>query len=120
MPNPILAGADLRLKKGYAVKISAGTAILVAAVTDVPYGILENAPNTGEKCTITRTGSTKAVIGAGGVTRGQRLGSAADGRLVPYVEGTDITKYINAVAEQDAAAGQLADVELIAVPHRAV
>lgn len=118
-PPPILAGADLRLKKGYAVKVSAGTAILCAAVTDVPYGILENTPNTGELCTITRDGATKAVIGAGGVTRGQRIGTAADGRLVTKTEGTDLTHYICGIAEETAAAGQLADVVLIPVPHRA-
>lgn len=118
--SPTYAGADLSAKKGYAVKIDgSGNAIVVSALTDVPFGILENAPTSGKLATITRTGPTKAVLGTGGATKGQLLGPAADGRLIARALGTDTTKYVCAVCDQTGSAGELVDVEVIPVPFRA-
>ena len=119
MSFEVTAAADLSAKLGYCVKQSApGQVNLCTAVTDVPFGILENKPTSGRPATVTRVGRTKAVIGAT-VTAGDLLGPDATSRLVKKTPGTDITNYVHAFAGESGTVGQLIDVELIPVPHRA-
>ena len=88
------ASADLSAKQYYAVKISgAGTVTVCAAVTDVPIGILQNAPASGEAAQVMVNGISKVNSDAG-LTRGSLIGTAADGQLAAYAAGTDTTKYI--------------------------
>ena len=48
-----IAGADLRTKQHYAVKLSAkDTVVIVAAATDIPIGILQDKPNSGQACLV--------------------------------------------------------------------
>jgi hypothetical protein len=79
------AGADLRTKQFYIVKIdSSGNAVLGAAKTDEVAGILQNTPNTNEAASIAILGRSKCVTGAA-VTALSQVGSDADGK------GTAIT-----------------------------
>lgn len=56
------ADSDLRTKQYHAVKLTSTGVDLPGAVTDIPYGILQNAPNTGEEAVI-------APIGCGGYSK---------------------------------------------------
>lgn len=87
------ASADLSAKQYYAVKISGALTVTVcAAVTDIPIGILQNAPASGQAAEICVMGHTKISCDAG-VTRGAPIGVSSDGQLATYAAGTDTTKY---------------------------
>tara|TARA_B110000211_G_C13930993_1_gene487178 strand:+ start:707 stop:958 length:252 start_codon:yes stop_codon:yes gene_type:complete len=58
------AGADLSAAQYKFVKISSGKAILCAAATDAPIGVLQNSPTSGQEASITVAGGTKLVAGA--------------------------------------------------------
>src|SRR5262245_53620394 len=88
----LVASADLRTHQFKAVKVSGNnTVALCAAVTDMPVGILQNTPNTGQAATVCAVGVTKVNSDAA-LTAGQVIGTAVDGQLAPYVAGTDATK----------------------------
>lgn len=87
------ASADLSAKQYYAVKISGSRTVTVcAATTDIPIGILQNAPTSGQAAEVCVIGHTK-VNSDGVITRGTPVGTSADGQIVTYVAGTDTTKY---------------------------
>lgn len=87
------ASADLSAKQFYAVKISGALTVTVcAATTDIPIGILQNAPTSGQAAEICVIGHTKISCDAA-ITRGTPIGTSADGQLATYVAGTDTTKY---------------------------
>ena len=86
------AGADLSALQYYFVKLnSSGKAVAVAAVTDIPIGVLQNKPTSGNQAEIVVIGVSKVSADAA-VTAGAQLGAAADGQAVSYVAGTDTTK----------------------------
>lgn len=88
------AGADLSAKQFYFVKInSSGQAILCAAATDKPIGVLQNSPESGEEASVLVVGGTK-VVSKSALDEGTVVGTASDGKAAPYVAGTDTTKYI--------------------------
>lgn len=103
------ASADLSAKQYYAVKVSgAGTVTVCAAVTDVPIGILQNAPTSGKAAEVMISGISKVNSDAA-LSRGNLIGTAADGQLAAYTAGTDTTKYIvGQVIEASANAAELA------------
>lgn len=105
----VTASADLRTHQYKAVKISGNNTVTVcAAVTDIPVGILQNTPNTGQAAEVCVAGVTKINADAA-LTAGQVIGSSADGQLAPYVAGTDTTKYsVGQVLSPAGAAGELA------------
>lgn len=87
------ASADLSAKQFYFVKISGALTVTVcAATTDIPIGVLQNAPTSGQAAEICVVGHTK-VSSDGTVTRGAPIGTSADGQAVVYAAGTDTTKY---------------------------
>lgn len=87
------ASADLSAKQYYAVKVSGALTVTVcAATTDIPIGILQNAPTSGQAAEICVIGHTKISCDAA-VTRGAPIGTSADGQLATYAAGTDTTKY---------------------------
>lgn len=66
-PISVVAGADLSALQWYIVKLnSSGLAVAMAAITDIPFGILQNAPASGETASIIPIGSglSKVALGA--------------------------------------------------------
>lgn len=115
------ASSDLSARQYYAVKVSGDRTVTgIAADTDVPFGVLQNAPASGQTAKVMAQGRTKMVASAA-ITRGAQIGVSADGRAVTRVVGTDITKYVIGVAEDAAtAAGDIIAVYLYGSAHRAV
>lgn len=109
-PEPVkysfTAGGDLRTKQFYFVKLSANlTVVICAAVTDLPIGVLQNKPNTGDTAEVTMLGITK-VSGDADLGFGDSIGTSADGQAAAYIAGTDTTKYpCGRVLEDNSAAG---------------
>lgn len=90
----LVAAADLSSNQYKFVKLnSAGNIVAVAAATDRPIGILQNAPLSGQEGEVLVTGGTKIVAG-GTVTEGAVIGTSSTGTGVAIVAGTDTTKYI--------------------------
>jgi hypothetical protein len=87
---------------------SSGQVILCAAVTDIPCGVVQTpAASTGDAVNVMALGISK-VQGDADLTKGNQIGSSADGQAAAYVAGTDTTKYIvGQVLEDNTAAGGL-------------
>lgn len=101
------AGADLSANQYKFVKLnSSGQVILCAAVTDQPYGILQNKPVSGQAAEVMLMGISKLVCAANNVI-GDKIGTDAAGLGAVYVFGTDTTKYIvgQLILDADAANG---------------
>lgn len=105
----VAASADLRTKQYYFVKLSgAGTVTVCAATTDIPIGVLQNTPNTGQAAEVCYLGETKVNSDAA-LAVGDLIGTSADGQAAPYVSGTDTTKRIvGQVVRASGAAAELA------------
>lgn len=116
------AGGDLRTKQYYFVKLNSdGKAVICSGATDVPIGVLQNAPNTGETAEVMIVGVSKVscdgVVGVGAL-----VGTSGDGQADAKVPGTDTTEY--AVGRHiGTAAGAASDLITCTVnclnPHRA-
>lgn len=111
-PQPVLgsfvAGADLSALQYTAVKLnSSGQVVAVAAVTDIPIGILQNAPLSGATAEVLIVGGSK-VIASAAITLPAVLGVDASGRAKKLAAGTDTTQYI--VGQADVAAGATGDI----------
>ena len=104
-----VAGADLRALQYYYVKLSTtDTVVVCAAATDVPIGILQNAPTSGQEAVIMATGISKVNSNAA-LSIGNLIGTAADGQADAKTAGTDTTEYVvGVVLEASSAAGELA------------
>lgn len=89
----LVAGADLRTHQYKFVKLNADNqVILPTAATDVPIGVLQDKPNTGEAATVCAIGITKVQADAA-LTAGTLIGTSADGQADAKVPGTDTTQY---------------------------
>lgn len=89
------AGADLSALQFTFVKIDTdGDVVGCSAVTDRPYGVLQNNPAAGEVCEITVIGVTKIKAGAALANAGVAIGTDTSGRAVAKTLGTDITHYL--------------------------
>jgi hypothetical protein len=87
------AGADLSTKQYYFVKVnSSGNAVLCAAATDAPIGVLQNNPISGAEASIVVVGGTKLVAGAA-IAAGIKIGTDSAGKADAKVAGTDTTEY---------------------------
>lgn len=90
----LVAGADLSTKQYTFVKLNAsGEAIAAAAATDIPIGVLQNAPTSGVEAEVLVSGGTKIVAGAA-IGEGAQIGTSATGKAVALVAGTDTTKFV--------------------------
>jgi hypothetical protein len=88
------AAADLSALQFYFVKIdSNGKAAAVAAITDVPIGVLQNKPTAGQAATITVVGVSKVSSDAA-LNEGDLIGPSADGQADARTIGTDTTHYV--------------------------
>ncbi|MEO7957881.1 MAG: hypothetical protein ABIW76_14435 [Fibrobacteria bacterium] len=86
-PITVIAGADLSALQGYHVKLNnSGQAIAMAAITDIPFGILQNAPASGEPASVIPVGSglSKVALGAT-LAPGALISSSATGLAVAAV-----------------------------------
>lgn len=117
----IEAAADLSAKQYYFVKLdSAGKAVVCSGATNVPIGILQNTPSSGQSAEICSAGISKVNSDAA-LTIGNLIGTSADGQADAKTVGTDTTEYVvGIVLEASAAAGGLATVMVNCLnPHRA-
>ena len=90
----LVAAADLSTKQYTFVKLdSSGTVVAAAAATDIPIGVLQNAPTAGQEAEVLVVGGTKVVAGAA-IGEGALVGTSATGKAVALVAGTDTTKYV--------------------------
>lgn len=89
----LVAGEDLSSKQYTFVKLnSSGQAIAAAAATDVPCGVLQNAPTSGQEAEVVVVGGTKVVAGAS-ITVPNNIGTSSAGKAVALAT-TDTTKYV--------------------------
>ena len=81
--HPVPAAADLSAKKYYGLTIdSVGEAALISAITQIPIGILQNAPDAqGKPAGIASNGISKCVLG-GTLSPGVPVGFSAAGKIV--------------------------------------
>ena len=90
----LVAGADLSTKQYTFVKLdSSGQAVAASGATDIPVGVLQNAPTAGQEAEVLIVGGTKIVAGAA-IGEGALVGTSAAGKAVALVAGTDTTKYV--------------------------
>jgi hypothetical protein len=88
-----VAGEDLSAKQYNFVKLnSSGQVIAVAADTDSPIGVLQNAPVSGAEASVTIVGGTKIVASAS-QSLPATIGTASAGKGVARAV-TDTTKYV--------------------------
>lgn len=75
-----LAGEDLTAAQYLFVTLETDDALdLADAITDKPYGVLMNAPNTGEAANVKARGETK-VVAAAALAVGDLVGPATSGK----------------------------------------
>ncbi len=90
----LVAGGDLSALQYTFVKLnSSGNVVAAAAATDIPIGVLQNAPASGAEAEVLVVGGTKIVAGAA-IGEGALVGTSSVGRAVALVAGTDTTKYV--------------------------
>ena len=113
------AGADLSAKQYYFVKLSAANTVNVcSAITDIPIGILQNKPGSGEAATVCLFGISK-VSADGTLAAGNLIGTSADSQADAITAGTDTTVYTMGQALEAAAAGDTVSMFLNPTGSRA-
>ena len=113
------AGADLSAKQYYFVKLSAANTVNVcSAITDIPIGILQNKPGSGEAATVCLFGISK-VSANGTLAAGNLIGTSADSQADAIAAGTDTTVYTMGQALEAAAAGDTVSMFLNPTGSRA-
>lgn len=136
-PVSLPASGDLSTKRGYLVATNSSGQVAVASAAGQPVdGVLANAPAAaGREAAVAASGTVGAIAGTGGVTMGDLIASASDGRCVPatkaYTNTNDagsttdplIGSYIIGRALTSAAAGEYFDLQIThagAVPTTAI
>lgn len=117
----LVAAADLSALQYTFVKLdSAGKAVAAAAATDIPIGVLQNAPISGQEAEVLIVGGTKIVAGAA-ISEGALVGTSSTGKAVALVAGTDTTKYVvgTLITESGASGDVVTAVVNCANPGRA-
>lgn len=115
------AGADLSSSQYYFVKLNAsGKAVVCAGATDIPVGVLQNNPTSGQAAEIVVVGLTKVSSNAA-LAIGDLIGTSSDGQADAKTAGTDTTEYVvGTVLTTTGAAGVVGSVLVnCANPHRA-
>lgn len=113
------ASADLSAKQYHFVKMSGNNTVTVcAAITDIPIGVLQNAPASGSAASVALFGITK-VVADGTLAAGNVIGTSADGQADAIAAGTDTTVYTMGIALNAASAGETVEMFLNATAGRA-
>lgn len=102
----LVAGADLSSAQYKFVKISSGNAVVCAAATDRPIGVLQNAPASGQEAEIVVVGGTKVIAG-GSITAGAAIGTNGSALAAAKTVGTDTTHYIAGTALSGGSANEV-------------
>jgi hypothetical protein len=104
----LTAGADLSSYQHHFVKITgANTVGLCTATTDIPVGVLQNAPTSGGAAEIMVSGITKLSSNAG-ITAGALLGTSTDGQAVTAdPDGAAEAYYVGQALDTSTGAGGL-------------
>lgn len=117
----LVAAADLSALQYTFVKLdSAGKAAAASAATDIPCGVLQNAPTAGQEAEVLIVGGTKITAGAA-IAEGAQIGTSSTGKAVALVAGTDTTKFVvgTLITESGASGDVVTAVVNCANPHRA-
>ena len=102
----LTAAADLSDKQYYFVKLASATTVNVCtAITDLPIGILQNTPTSGQAANVRIFGVSKASAD-GTITAGRWIGTSADSQAAGITPGSDTTQYVMGQAIQAASAGE--------------
>ena len=115
------AAGDLSAKQYFFVKLDAnGDVVICAAATDIPIGVLQNAPLQNASAEVCVLGVTKVSADAA-LNEFDLIGTSADGQADAKTVGADITEYIvGQVVLPTAAAAELATATINCMnPHRA-
>lgn len=115
----LVANSDLSTKQFRFVNLTGsaynGTPYtdVLASATGRPFGILQNQPKQYQEAEVTVSGICKVVVGTGGVTAGNPIGTDANGAAVALTAiNTGATKYIVGTALQTGAAGSIVAVAI--------
>lgn len=104
------ASADLSTKQYHFVKMSGNNTVTVcAAITDIPIGVLQNTPSSGQAAEVCVFGVTK-VVADGTLAAGNRIGTSLDGQADAITAGSDTTVTIVGQALNAAAAGETVEM----------
>lgn len=107
----VVAGADLRTKQYYPVKLTAARTVGLATTGgEAVYGILQNKPNTGEIADVCIFGVCKAIVGAAVTAGGALMTEATNGRVI---DQTSTNAKIAMALEAATAADQVITVKVI-------
>lgn len=102
----LTAAADLSAKQFHFVKLASATTVNVCTgVTDVPIGILQNAPTSGQAAEVTIFGISK-VVADGNLAAGNVIGTSADSQADAITRGVDTTVTVMGIAIEAGAAGE--------------
>lgn len=119
-PAIFTAGADLSSSQYYFVKQSGQTVVACAAATDIPIGVLQNAPTSGQAAEVMIIGISKVSSDAA-LSVGNLIGTSGDGQADAKTPGTDTTEYVvgRVIGASGAAGGYATAVINCASPARA-
>lgn len=114
------AGENLSTKQFYFVKLDTnGAAVVCTGATDVPVGVLQNKPTSGQAAEIVVVGVTKISADAN-LTIGNLIGTSADGQADAKTPGSDTTEYVVGRVLTAPASGTIGTALVnCASPHRA-
>jgi|TARA_R100000093_G_scaffold17740_1_gene10173 hypothetical protein len=102
----LTAAGDLSSKQFYFVKLASATTVNVCtAITDLPIGILQNDPESGEQAVVRIFGISK-VSADGTITAARWIGTSSDSQAAGITPGSDTTVYVMGQAIQAASAGE--------------
>lgn len=118
------AGTSLATKKYTFVKLnSSGQVVACDATTDVPYGILQNAPGSLQPALVMREGVSRLVFGGSIATGVNNIGTDAAGKGTTFAAGTGGTvAYPVAYCEEGVNTADLigtVDINATGAPKRA-
>jgi len=101
----LTAAADLSTKQYHFVKLTSATEVNVCTnIADVPIGVLQNTPTSGQAAEICIFGITK-VVADGVLAAGNIIGTSADSQADAITRGSDTTVTVMGHAIEVAAAG---------------
>ncbi len=102
----LTAAADLSGKQYYFVKLASATTVNVCtAITDIPIGVLQNDPTSGQSAVVRIFGLTK-VSADGTLAAGNIIGTSADSQADAISRGTDNSVTILGQAVEAGSAGE--------------
>ena len=102
----LTAAADLSAKQFHFVKLATATTVNVCtAITDVPIGVLQNTPTSGQAAEVCIFGITK-VVADGNLAAGNIIGTSTDSQADAITRGSDTTVTVMGQAIEAGSAGQ--------------